>query len=458
MAIRCRGRADSVVAPTPVGGRARTAVLAAAFLAANVSMGPTCEGRAESRGEQGTVIYTMTNDPVADGNAIIAFLQRADGSLEPLKGSPFATGGAGWRTEGALPHFGPFDLDQPITLSEDKKRLFAVNGGSDTIAVFDIAADGGLRGVPGSPFPSGGKNPVSIGFAGKYLIVVNKNEDPSRDMTRSRPNYATFSIAANGALSPVAGGKVELPTSSRSPTQALVAKDRFIYDGDFGSFWLGPRETMWGGSLKDQSPSTIRVLELGADGRLSIIQEMGPPEGAFDGGVDTNGDGAPDPLMFGLQVHPKEPIIYVSFVTGAKLGVFEYDGSGKLSYLRAASNSGGLICWVVINKAGTRAYTTNNGSDTVSVYDLTDPRRPKEIQHLELRGYGAPYQISLSPDEKFLYTTKHRTFAETPVGDGGVLNVLRVDADGKISEVVFSPQAIPNRGDLLARPIGVVTR
>lgn len=344
-------------------------------------------------------------------------------------------------------------MDQPITLSADKKRLFAVNGGSDTIAVFDIGSHGALTTVPGSPFPSGGKNPVSIGFADKYLVVVNKNEDPGRDMTGSRPNYTTFSIAPNGALSPIIGGKVELPTASRSPTQALVVNNRFVYDGDFGSFWLGPREAMWGDSFKHQPPSSIRALELGSDGRLSIIQEIEPLEGVFDAG-----EGAPDPLMFGLQAHPNQPIIYVSFVTGAKLGVFESGKDGTLSYLGSASNSGGLICWITINKAGTRTYTTNNASDTVSVYDLTEPRHPKEIQHLELRGYGAPYQLALSPDEKYLYTIKHRTFDETPIGDGGTLNVVEINADGKIAEAKYSPYAVPHRGDLLARPLGITTR
>ena len=413
---------------------------------------------AAERDLNSTVIYTLTNTPLTNGNAVAAFRQRKDGSLVPLVDSPFSTGGAGWQTKYKLPHFGPFDLDQAITLSSDKNRLFAVNGGSDTIAVFDIDNDGALKAVPGSPFPSGGKNPVSIGLAGPYLVVVNKNEDPGRDMTGSKPNYTTFKIADNGTLTPVPGGTVELSTSSRSPTQALVVNNRYIYDGDFGSFYLPARKAMWGKSLNNQKPSTIRVLELSNDAKLSVIQEIQPPRGQFDGGIDTDKDGVPDPLMFGLQAHPKEPLIYVSMVTSARLGVFEYNKNGKLKFVSSASNSGQLICWVAINKEGTRAYTTNNGSDTVSVYDLTDPRHPKEIQHLELRGYGAPYQLSLSPDEKHIYTIKHRTFDKTPIGDGGTLNILDISTDGRIVESNYSPINVPHRGDLLARPLGLATR
>lgn len=430
-------------------------IVLAMSVATGLLSGQLIAGEKENNG---TVVYTLTNDPVANGNAVAAYHQNNDGSLTPLAGSPYLTGGMGWKTKFVLPHFGPFDLDQAVILSPDKKRLFAVNGGSDTVAVFDVENDGSLKAVSGSPFPSGGKNPVSIGYAGNYLVVVNKNEDPSRDMTGSKPNYAVHKIAENGALALVPNGILELKTSSRSPTQALVVNNRFIYDGDFGSFYLPAREAMWGKSLGQQKPSTVRVLELSGDGKLSLVQELEAPTGTFDGGLDTNKDGKPDPLMFGLQAHPKEPLVYISMVTGAKLGVFEYDDNGKLKFLGATSNSGQLICWVIINKAGDRAYTTNNGSDTISVYDLSDPRHPKEIQHLDLRGYGAPYQMALSSDDKYLYAIKHRTFDETPVGDGGTLNVLEIGKDGKIAESKYSPYNVPNRGDLLGRPLGLATR
>jgi hypothetical protein len=44
-----------------------------------------------------------------------------------------------------LPHFGPFDLDQNLMLSADTHRLFVTNGGSDSIAIFDIFDDGSLQ-------------------------------------------------------------------------------------------------------------------------------------------------------------------------------------------------------------------------------------------------------------------------------------------------------------------------
>ena len=83
------------------------------------------------------VVYVVSNDPVPNGNAILAYRRDDAGSLTPLLGSPFPTSGKGYATNIALPHFGPFDLDQNIVVDRERTRLFATNGGSDTIAVFD---------------------------------------------------------------------------------------------------------------------------------------------------------------------------------------------------------------------------------------------------------------------------------------------------------------------------------
>jgi hypothetical protein len=65
---------------------------------------------------------------------------------------------------------GPFDSDQNLTEDRAGTMLFAVNSGSNTIAVFDIQQDGGLVPVSGSPFPSGGSDPVSVGLIGDTLL------------------------------------------------------------------------------------------------------------------------------------------------------------------------------------------------------------------------------------------------------------------------------------------------
>lgn len=405
------------------------------------------------------VVYVVSNDPVDNGNAILGYRRDHQGNLTPLPGSPFYMGGKGYATnekEYGLPHFGPFDLDQNIIVNSGQTRLFATNGGSDTIAVFDIQSNGGLVAVKGSPFPSGGKNPVSLALAGNKLYVVNKNEDPERDMTKTKPNYMGFWVDKNGKLTPIPNSKIELSTSSRSPTQVLLARDKFIFDGDFGRFPLASRVAMWGEDIKKDTPSMIRSFKINPNGTLKQHAPIPAPPGAFEGGLDVDNDDEPDPLMFGLQAHPKEPLVYVSMVSSARLAVFKYDDEGQLSFLRLVPNKGQLICWIKINQAGTHAYTTNNGDNTVSVYDLADPTNPVEIQTLKLKGDGHPYQMDLDSSEEFLHIVKHRTFPETPIGKGSELNVLKIKSDGTLEEVSSSPEILPVRDDLLARPQGVV--
>jgi len=403
---------------------------------------------------RGGVVYVVTNDPVANGNAVLTYLNDGAGNLSPLPGSPFKTNGTGYTTKYVLPHFGAFDLHQNLMLSADAHRLFVTNGGSDSIAIFEIFDDGSLQPAPGSPFLSGGGNPVSIGLAGDKLYVVNKNDDPGRDMSGSNPNYTGFRIEVNGRLTPIRGSTVELETLWRSPTQALVVDEKFIYDGGFGSFCVPARVAQWGEELRKDRPTLIRSMRINTDGSLEQLPPLKAPKGAFEGGPDTTGGDKPDPLMFGLRAHPTEKLVYVSYVTGDRLGVYEYDDSGRLNFIGMTSNSGKLICWIVINKAGTRAYTTNNASDTLSVYGLSNPRKPVEMTAIDLKGHGHPYQLALSSDDNWLYIVKTRTFKETPIGDGSVLNVLRALLDRTVPEIGSSPLTLPVRDDLLATAVG----
>ena len=77
------------------------------------------------------VVYVVTNDPVPDGNAVLAYRNDGAGNLSPLPDLPFKTGGTGYATQHVLPHFGPFDLDQNLMLSANGSRLFTTNGGSE---------------------------------------------------------------------------------------------------------------------------------------------------------------------------------------------------------------------------------------------------------------------------------------------------------------------------------------
>lgn len=221
------------------------------------------------------IVYTESNIPSENGNTILAFEQDVNGKLTPLPNSPFPTGGAGIADPTFTPSGGPFliaDNDQNVIVNPEHTRLFAVNSGSNTIAVFDIKKDGTLSPVSGSPFPSGGVNPESLGLANDVLYVVNRNLDrnhPTQDANGSQPNYTGFRVTRAGKLIPIPGSTVWVPNAS-GPTQALISQDKqILFGAEFTGGLLRSLRILPGGSLRRKSEFTTTTPSIRIPSRRS---------------------------------------------------------------------------------------------------------------------------------------------------------------------------------------------
>src|SRR3954447_18178495 len=160
-------------------------------------------------------VYIESNGHAKGSNSILAF-RYTGGSLRPLDVREYPTGGRGSHD---LANFGVLDAEQQIVTNADRTLLFAVNAGSDTVAVFHIADDGTLDPVPGSPFPSRGKAPASVGVSGDTLFVANKAHDGRRSLESEPASYASFHIEGDGSLDAI--GVTQVPPRS-SPTETYV--------------------------------------------------------------------------------------------------------------------------------------------------------------------------------------------------------------------------------------------
>ena len=416
---RGRGRGSRWVAGAVGARTVATAMLTLAAIAAT-------PGSGVASGTTRNVVYVESNNP--KGNAILAYTRHADGRLTAMAGSPFATGGAG---VGPSTSLGPYDSDSEIITNPDHTLLFAVNGGSDSIAVFQIAASGALTPVAGSPFASGGSNPVSLALAGNVLCVVNKDEDPNHP-GRALPNYTSLRVSPHGQLSPIARSTLYDDNGS-DPSQILLSP---ISTVGFGADFLG---------------GAVRSFLLEPTGRLQARAILPPPAFEF---ADS---GAPA-LPLGLAVHPTRPLLYVGFVTINRIGIYRYDALGGLHYLRSVPDSGKGVCWILLNKAATRMYVSNTVDPSVSVYDLTaDPTEPVEIQKVFLN--SAPgsnpggYQIALDPTDRFLHVISQQ-FSSTSTPAANALHIFQVAGDGTVTEVPSSPTVLPVPS--MTRPQGVV--
>jgi DNA-binding beta-propeller fold protein YncE len=367
------------------------------------------------------IIWLESNSTA--GNFILTF--KNDGTGSPIFLGTTPTGGVGvFDKTFAL---GPFDSDQNLIVNEDGTLLFAVNSGSNSIAVFRITPNG-LQPVEGSPFASGGSDPVSLGLKGDILAVVNKDQDPAQNANLILPNYTTFRVSPPGQLIPVENSTVSVAYNS-SPSQALTASEGlFLFGADF-----------FGGLLQS--------FRIDTDGRLHQNAPQALPNSVFVGQSAGH-----QPL--GMRTHPNLPILYVDITPISEVAVYRYDETGVLSFVRTVKDSGAAPCWAVVNHTGTRLYATNTGDNSVSVYDLTDPLNPVEIQHFVMDSTtGAPFSTVIDQSDHFLYVVSEQSSADsTPAGNA--FHTLKVNPDGTLTEP-FSPSVLPIGGSVPVRAQGI---
>ena len=371
----------------------------------------------------GPVVYVESNerDPAnrAGANQILAYHLNDRGQLEQIAGSPFATHGQGVSDPSLK--LGPFDSDQILITNPERTRLYAVNPGSNSVAGFQIQPDGSLRDLPGSPYGSGGSNPVSVGLSGDTLVVVNKAMDPAQP-SATTPSYVTFQVREDGSLQRRAASVVNSAVGS-SPSQALISPDQRLV---FGSDFLGGK---------------LQSFVLDAEGTLVQNPPQAPDARAY-------GTSAAPRLALGLATNPRRPVVYAGLVTISKIAVYQYDAQGRLSFVRAVPDSGAGVCWLRSNATGTRLYASNTGDASVTVYDTSDALNPVEIQKYSLFGGGNGFQLELDPAGTHLFVVTQRAASTTAPGTGNNLHVLDVTADGRLSQ----------SADTVALPVGDLTR
>jgi 6-phosphogluconolactonase (cycloisomerase 2 family) len=365
----------------------------------------------------GGTVYIESNAAAPDSNEILAFRYRA-GVLSARGVRRYPTGGSGSHD---LSNSGVLDADQEVIVNSRRTLLFAVNSSSDTIAIFHIHADGGLTPVTGSPFPSNGSAPSSLGLAGRTLIVANKAQDGVRDLSGVRPSYTSFHVRSDGALSrPIS--TIAVPPGS-SPLQAYVTPDGKVLitseeAGVFRAFRITPD-----GQLRQAPRSPVRL-----------------PTAVFPGGRRV-----PNVWPAGLVSDPRQKILYAQLANLSETIVYRWNDQARLTFVRALPNPHSFLpCWTHVNARGTRMYSGNAGSDNLSVFDIGhDPTDPREIQSVALNAPGNPWNFQIDPTGRVIFLLDMRATRQIPPGRGNQLHALRIDADGRLSEERSSPINIP---------------
>jgi 6-phosphogluconolactonase len=154
-----------------------------------------------------TVVYVHDNPRNAiDPNQVFAFRLNADGTLDPIAGSPFISGGTGSSCGGQC---------QTASYSSKSHMLFTASGNG--VFAWRAAADGSLALVAGSPFGSGRIFGVAVVQMGSSTFVYGSDFNNDR--------VQGFKVQPGGALAAVPGSPF---TTGSGPDGMTSAKNTLV--------------------------------------------------------------------------------------------------------------------------------------------------------------------------------------------------------------------------------------
>jgi 6-phosphogluconolactonase len=337
--------------------------------------------------------HLYVNDNTAGANTIAGFDRHADGTLTPIPGSPFPTGGAGTGhgigAQGALQQ------------TSDGRYLIAVDAGSNQISVLRVGPDGSLKAVGGGSVDSGGLEPLSIAVHGNLVYVANAGSGGS--------NYTGFTLNPGGHLRPLANSTYTLPDAA-SPGDVL-------FNGD-GTKLVGTRV----------GTSQIDSFSVGSDGLLTAA--AGSPFTAQGLGP------------FGSEFRPTDPAqLFVSNAhDGAGNGTvsaFSDASDGSLSSIGSSPypDAQTAPCWVEISHDGNYLFAVNTASGSVSRYAIATDGSLSLLGSTPISGtQTGAFDARLSPDGSTLFV----------VEDGAAAIGAFAVNGGDLTELPSSPTPLPN--------------
>jgi len=349
------------------------------------------EHQHEHEHESVVVGQAYVNDNTAVSNTVAGFDRHADGSLTPIPGSPFFTGGAGsgagLASQGAL------------QLSSDGRYLLAVDAASNQVSVLQLGV-GGVSQPVGSPVSSGGSDPVSIAVSGNLVYVANAGA--------GEPDVTGFFLSPSGTLYPLPNSTVSLPAGSGPDDVLLDPTGRHLV-------------------VTLANSSTIESFRVRFDGRL--VSAPGSP-------VTAQGPGP-----FGSEFRPTNPSqLFVSNAHGGAgngtVSAFNVSFSGELTSIGSSpfADLQTAPCWVEISHDGQFLFTVNTGSGEISSYAINPDGSLVLLGSTPFGSAGAgAVDARLSPDGRTLLVNGSKA---------DVVASFTVNG-GSLTELPSSPTPLP---------------
>jgi len=257
-------------------------------------------------------LYVLTNN--VDSNAVLTYKRsNTDGSL--TYPSKTYTGGKGTGL--------PLMSQGPISISNNKKWILAVNAGNNTISAFKIT-NRGLQLT--STISSNGNKPVSITCFNNLVYVINANDNGK---------VSGYNLSDYGILTAIENSVATLDTTATNPAQIS-----FLQDGKMLAITL-------------KTTNKIIAYNLNDNGTLGEKFSLA--------------SNSPRPYGFAIG---QQGNIYVSEAVQSAMSVYNITPTGITAVAGPFLSNQISACWAATTPNGKYIYIVNANSNSITGYNI----------------------------------------------------------------------------------------
>ncbi len=391
-------------------------------------------------------VYTESNNPTPGHNSVLALHYGGNGSLNPANIREYSTHGTGAPLVLGGKSTGTLAGDQEVQITPNHKWLFAVNQGSNSIAVFRVhASTGALSAVKGSPFPSGGVAPISVGYSNGRLVVANHGQIAPFDIMGTTPpgpaSFTSFTVSSAGRLRQVSS--IPEPHAGLI-TAAIAPAGGNVFSSGFYSQRINSLTLSSTGAIREAQAPIMFPASMTAGVML-------PPF------IPT----ALLPLPFGIATNPSpsKPYVYVLGPLNSRVAIYRYDRAGTLTFVGQADNPGSVAaCWAVVSKDGRYMYVANSATQDISLFDVSGSGSGLTfVARFKMPSTGTVRELAFDPTDRYLYASGGHDDPDGPrpqgIGpapafvlsdvpaDGNFVDAFRIGSGGRLTPI--SSTALP---------------
>jgi 6-phosphogluconolactonase (cycloisomerase 2 family) len=308
--------------------------------------------------DDGGAVYVLSNQ-VAD-NAVLVFARAPNGSLSPSGSFPTGGTGTGPLAASGAPFLDPLASQGSLLLHAG--LLFAVNGGSNEISMFEV--DGQKLELL-DKVPSGGQRPVSLAASGDYIYVLNQGS-------------ATLAPNINGFVIDRLRGHLVPLGSQRPLAGGTGANPAEISFNDDGTILV----------VTEKGTNLIDTFRVDAHGFASA------PVSFASAGV----------TPFGFSLTYRDLLVVSDAASGAATS-YRLGEGGKLHLISGPVSNGGQAapCWLVTTRDGRYAFEANAGSSTIASFAVASDGSLTLVNSSAAAVGGGLLDMALSRDGRFLF-------------------------------------------------------